>query len=278
MHAKLSLYNPPKRSIVSYREMIDTAASLGLSYVEGFSNLEFSDPDLDAARAVRAYADEKGIRFSCLSVFADLVGEERERFESRLFEYARVAEILGSAFLHHTIAPRFLLSEASEAECARAFETGVFSVRRVFDFARECGVRTVFENQAFLFNGRERYGAFLSAVEREVGVVADFGNIFQADERITAFLQAFSSRVVHVHLKDMKTVGTRERSLLTLGGSFVQECDLGTGEVDFFSALAVLKQSGYDGLFSVERHAYDADVEIEKQLAFANKALVSAGF
>ncbi len=278
MHSKLSLYNPPRKAIKSYREMIDIASSLGLSFLEGFSNLEFSEPDEDAARSIRAYADERGVRFCCLSVFADLVGEDRHVHEKRLLRYARVAEILGSPFLHHTVAPRFLYAGESAENRARAFETGVLAVRRVFDAARECGVRTVFENQAFLYNGRERYGAFLKAAEREIGVVCDFGNIFQADERITAFLEEFASRVVHVHLKDMQTVCVPEGSLSTLSGGFVQECDLGAGEVDFPSALARLKAVGYAGVFSVERHAYEKDVEIEKQLSFAESVLTAAGF
>ena len=278
MHPKLSLYNPPSKAIKSYREMIDLAAALGLSYLEAFSMFELSEPDENAARKLRAHADSRGVRFSCLSVFADLVGDEQAFFEERLVHYARVAQILGSPFLHHTVAPRFLYAKESEESRKTAFETGVLSVRRVFDEAREIGVRTVFEDQAFLFNGVWRYGAFLSAVEREVGVVADFGNIFQVDERITPFLQKFASRVVHVHLKDMKTVSSPEGSLSTLSGGFVQECDLGDGEVEFASALSVLKEAGYDGIFSVERHAYETDVDLAPQFAFAESRLLQAGF
>lgn len=263
MHPRLSLYNPPRRAFVSWFEMVDTASSLGLNFLEGFSCFEFSEPDEAFAKKLRAYADEKGVRFSCLSVFADLLCEEKAEHVRRMKEYAKVAQILGSPFLHHTVAPRFSLKAKSAGEIDRAFETAVCGVREVFDFAKEVGVKTVYENQAYLINGVERYGRFLKEVERDVGVVADFGNVFQADERITPFLERFAPRVVHVHLKDMITVSTPENSLVTASGAFVQECDPGEGEVDFKSALARLAEVGYGGVYSIERHAYHKDVEIK---------------
>lgn len=273
MHPRLSLYNPPYRKMTSWREMVDLASSLGVSFLECFSLFEFKDPDVDAARALREYADARGVRISCLSVYADLVGEACQTHVCRLKEYAKVASVLGSPFLHHTVAPHFSLTDKGEGELSRAFEAGISAVRRVFDASEEYGVRTVFENQAFLFNGVERYGAFLQCVERNVGIVADFGNIFQADECIEAFLERFAKRVVHVHLKDMKTVAAPTGSLLSLKGAFVQECDIGDGEVDFSRALSLLKAAGYRGVFSVERHAYETDVDVPKVFSAANSLL-----
>lgn len=277
MHPKLSLYNRPFLSVTSYREMIDLAAEHSLSYLEAFSDMEFAEPDVEAARELAGYARARNVRFCCLSVFADLVGEEGEATRLRLKDYARVADALGVPFLHHTVAPRFRFP-ADDSVTQAAFERGVLGVRCVFDFAATLGVRTVFENQGFLFNGVSRFTRFLSEVDREVGVVADFGNVFQADERITPFIEACGERIVHVHLKDMITVSSPDSALSTLSGGFVRECDLGAGEVDFSGALAALSRVGYRGLFSMERHAYGKDVRLVPMLECAAAFLAAAGF
>ena len=78
MKSKIAFYTPPLPGMQSYRETIDAAAEYGLTAVEGLNAFEFATPDLDVAREMRAYADSKNIKFSCFSVFCNLVGEDAD--------------------------------------------------------------------------------------------------------------------------------------------------------------------------------------------------------
>ena len=67
------LYAPPLSSITSYKEMVDFAANHGISHLETLNILDLSTPDLHCAENLKAYADEKGITFPCVSVGISLV-------------------------------------------------------------------------------------------------------------------------------------------------------------------------------------------------------------
>ena len=66
---KLGFYVKPFEYVQSYFDMIDLAAEYGHSVLEALSVMEFETPDFEKAQKVREYADSKGIKFSCISVF-----------------------------------------------------------------------------------------------------------------------------------------------------------------------------------------------------------------
>ena len=107
MNDKLCFYSPPFPKVKSYFDMVDISAEYGFKCIEGFNVLEFQQPDAEAAKKVRKYADIREIGFSCFSVYINLVGDDREDRIRILKGYADVAKILGSPYLHHTIANNF---------------------------------------------------------------------------------------------------------------------------------------------------------------------------
>ena len=264
--SKFCLYMPPLSTLSTYKEMVDYAAAHNISNLEILNILDLSTPDLQVAKELKAYADSKGISFPCVSVGMNLVEDDRREAIETLKKYADIAKLLGSPYLHHTIALNF----SDPAYIAENFETfyqrGLEAVREVFDYAATLGIRTIYEDQGFLFNGRKNFGRFLAEVDRNVGVVADFGNIQFADEDVEDFIPAFADRIVHVHVKDyIVTDGTAREKLpceyTSKGGHFLQGCLIGEGSVHTDAAFRALQAMGYQGYVALEGDPIGPDEE-----------------
>jgi sugar phosphate isomerase/epimerase len=75
MEERISFYMPPFTNVTSFFEMVDLAHKYGIKNLETLNILDFQEPDLELAKKLREYADSKGIKFCCVSVGVDLVGE-----------------------------------------------------------------------------------------------------------------------------------------------------------------------------------------------------------
>lgn len=260
MDSKLCLYWPPYPEIKSYYDMIDASVAYGFSHLEGFSNLDFSTPDTENAKRIREYADSKGISFSCFSVYINLVGKDSSEMAERLRGYAEVAKILGSPYLHHTVVNDFTDPENVLPYWDEFFKKGIEAIRNIYDFAESLGVRTIYEEQGFLFNGIDGIGRLLDSVNRDVGIVADFANIYQAGENPEEFIKVFGERVVHAHIKDIALLPERgKEGLKTLSQSFMHERKIGEGIVDIKGCIDLLKACGYNGFYGIEYTAKSFD-------------------
>jgi len=264
--SKFCLYMPPLSSIGSYREMVDYAAEHNIKYLETLNILDLSTPDLQVAKDLKAYADSKGITFPCVSVGISLVDEDRKAAVETLKRYADIAKILGSPYLHHTIALNFS-DPAYIAENFQLFyNRGLEAVREVFDYAASIGIRTIYEDQGFVFNGKVTFARFLKDVDRNVGVVADFGNIQFVDEDVEDFIAAVQDRIVHVHVKDYLVTpgGTREKlpgEYTSRGGNYLRGCLIGKGSVHTDLAFQALAAMGYKGYVALEGDPIGPDEE-----------------
>lgn len=260
MNNKLAFYTPPFPYVNSYYKMIDTAVEYGLPAVEGFSHMELAEPDIEAAKHIRAYADKRGITFCCFSVFSDIVQEDATEQIERLKRFADVAAVLGSPFLHHTVITSNDPQILKEPMYQQLFDRGIAGIREIYDHAASKGVRAVYEDQAFILNGVDGIARLLDAVDRDIGLVADFGNIHQADESILPFIRRFADRIVHVHLKDMKPANADSPgALLTRQGNWITEVEIGQGVVNFQQAFSLLQSIGYDGYYALEYSAPQDD-------------------
>ena len=263
---KFCLYMPPLSTISCYKEMVDFAAAHGIRQLETLNLLDLSTPDLEVAKELKAYADSKGITFPCVSVGIDLADKDYETGVETLKGYAQVAKILGSPYLHHTIALNFSEPQKIADNFDLFYNRGITAVREVFDYAQPLGIRTIYEDQGFLFNGRANFTRFLKDVERNVGVVADFGNIQFVDEDVEDFIPAFADRIAHVHVKDyLITPGTSREKLpeeyTSKGGNFLQDRLIDQGSVHIQKAFAALKAIGYNGAVAVETGPMGPDEE-----------------
>lgn len=264
--ADFCLYMPSLTTIGSYREMVDYAAAHSIRYLETLNILDLSTPDLQVARDLKAYADSKGISFPCVSVGLSLVDDDREESIETVKRYADIAKILGSPYLHHTIALNFSEPQKIANNFEVYYQRGIEAVREIFDYAATLGIRTIYEDQGFLYNGCKNFSRFLQEVDRNVGVVADFGNIQFVDEHVEAFISKFSDRIVHVHAKDyIVTDGTsreiRSGEYTSKGGNYLQGCLIGEGSVHTEDAFKALQAIGYKGFVALEGDPIGPDEE-----------------
>lgn len=260
------LYMPPLTSIRSYKEMVDYAAAHGIAKLETLNLLDLSTPDLEVARELKAYADSKGISFPCVSVGLSLVDDDRAERIEEVKRYADIAKILGSPFLHHTIALNFSEPQKIADNFELFYARGIAAVREIFDYAATLGIRTIYEDQGFLFNGRETFARFLKEVDRNVGVVADFGNIQFVDENVEDFIPAFADRIVHVHAKDYIVTPGGSRQIqpgeyISRGGNYLRGCLVGEGSVHTDTAFKALQAIGYQGAVALESDPISPDEE-----------------
>lgn len=264
--ADFCLYMPPLTTIGSYREMVDYAAAHSIRYLETLNILDLSTPDLQVARDLKAYADSKGISFPCVSVGLSLVDDDREEAIETVKRYADIAKILGSPYLHHTIALNFSEPQKIADNFEVYYQRGIAAVREIFDYAATLGIRTIYEDQGFLFNGCKNFSRFLQEVARNVGVVADFGNIQFVDEHVEDFISKFSDRIVHVHAKDYIVTDGTSREILpgeytSKGGNYLQGCLIGEGSVHTEDAFKALQAIGYKGFVALEGDPIGPDEE-----------------
>lgn len=264
--SKFCLYMPPLSTIRSYKEMVDYAAAHGITKLETLNILDLSAPDLQVAHELKAYADSKGITFPCVSLGISLVDDDREAKIEEAKRYADIAKILGSPYLHHTIALNFSDPEKITKNFEIYYQRGIEAVREIFDYAAALGIRTIYEDQGFVFNGCETFARFLQDVDRNVGVVADFGNIQFVDEDVVDFISAFRERIVHVHAKDyIVTTGTSREKLAdeytSRGGNYLRGCLIGEGSVRTEAAFLALKAMGYRGAVALEGDPIGPDEE-----------------
>ena len=265
MNKKLCFYTPPFPRVKSYYDMIDVAAEYGLTAVEGFSCYEFETPDENAAMKIREYADSKNIIFPCFSVFTKLASDKGS--VEMLKKYARIAKIMGSPYLHHTIVGECQNSEQVLSRKDDLFRTGIEAVREIYDYAESIGIKAIYEEQGYIFNGIKNFGEFLEKVDREVGVVADFGNIYESEDNLIDFLKAFAHKVVHVHLKDVRLSDTNYdgQGFDSTSGKYMYEAEFGKGIVNLKDAIGILKDAGYEGYYGLEFSASENDSPIIAQ-------------
>lgn len=275
MNDRICFYAKPFPEIKSYFDMIDTTVEYGLKNIEGFNILDFQMPDKGKAEKIREYADKRGVKFVCFSVYTNLVGEDSKEQIKHLKEYADVASILGSPYLHHTIAGDFSNPEKTVPHKEEYFQKGVLAVREIYDYCETLGIRAIYEEQGFVFNGIDGYKRFLEEVQRNVGVLADFANICQSGDKIEDFIEEFSDKIVHAHIKDVALNNDRGNTgLPTLCGTYMHETPVGKGDVNIRKATELLKEKGFNGYFGLEYGTTDNNREnVESSLRYIDSLL-----
>ncbi len=105
----------------------------------------------------------------------------------------------------------------------------------------------------------------------------DTGNTFIAGQDPVAYLRQFIDRVSHVHVKDVsESLAAASRGEQT--GIAVSQCALGDGANadNIRRCLEVLRDSGYDGVLSIECEGQGGAM-IEKSLAWVRRTLQELG-
>ncbi|MPM86940.1 hypothetical protein SDC9_134033 [bioreactor metagenome] len=264
---KLGIFGLPDPKM-TFTEEIDYAKASGLSAIEPFPVQEFATPDVVAAKRLKEYAEKQGIDICCFSYAVSVVGEDCRTQIENLKRYADVAAALGSPYLHHTIYP-VLSHDFKKMPFKQLLKRAVDSIREVYDYAEQTGVKCIYEDQGYIFNGCERFDALLNEVNRDIGLVADLGNILFVGETPEEFVGHFAPYISHVHVKDYlfksgNGLYPGEEWYNTRNGDYLRGTVVGHGTVDFEKILKIPLSTGYEGYYSMEYDGLEDAMQASK--------------
>ena len=260
---KLCLYSSPVAGRSSSREIIEYAARYSLGGVElmNFSD-ELGEPSLPVARELRKMARGAGLALPCFSVGIDIISNTGSALE-RLFRYAEICSELEIPYLHHTIALDYRCGKLPYEEREQRFAKGAEAALELADFCAPLGVKTLIEDQGFVFNGVKYCDRLCRLSGERIGIVADVGNILFASESTEDFICAMGGRIRHVHLKDYEPSPDGE-GYPTEGGGYIRDCEIGTGMLNFDTIGSAFDDVGYRGYYSIEFATVRGDDEVER--------------
>jgi inosose dehydratase len=159
-----------------------------------------------------------------------------------------------------------------------AGKLGEFAIR-----LKETGVTLAYHyHLKMLVERAEDISAFCESAREEIGLLLDTGHAYAAGADYAEILRRFGSRVVHIHLKDVRhSVLERARKNDWSFNSAVREGMFtvpGDGDIDFSAVGEFIRTSGYRGWVVVEAEQDPAQAAprlyTEKAYQFVRKLLV----
>jgi sugar phosphate isomerase/epimerase len=149
--------------------------------------------------------------------------------------------------------------------------------RQILLVAEPYGITINIEPHGYYTTKPEFMEEMLSFADSEfLRMNMDTGNTFIAGEDPVAFATRFRNRISHVHLKDVSpTLAAASRGELT--GIAISHCAIGDGvnADNIRRCVALLVESGYDGVFSLECEGQGGPM-IEKSLKWVRQLLDQA--
>ena len=251
----MCLYTPVCSSRASAFEIIEHAAELGVGGVElmNFCD-ELRQPDRAVAQTIAKAARSHGLKLPCFSAYADIYANTALEIE-RLSRYAEICSDLEIPYLHHTVAPDLNWHHMTESEREHRFLTCMDAVLELCEYANTLGVRTLIEDQGFVFNGARNCLRLCDLSDERIGIVADVGNILFFDEKPEDFIRAVGSHICHVHIKDYmlsETPFADRKCHATRLSNYLCDAEIGTGKIDFQAVQRAFSDISYNGMYSLE--------------------------
>lgn len=254
-------------------EVIDWVAAQGGESIE-FVPFAFKLSDEATGRIdteligrVKRRVADAGIEAVNYSVLADLCVEDDEAFEkeiARICHHVDIAAELGVPRMRHDISAfRRPLDQNGLKDFDALLPRMVEGARRITEYAKGKGVRTLIENHGFFVNGCDRVERVLNGVNHEnYGLLLDTGNIVCMDEDPSVAAWRLADRAEIVHLKDFY-IRRRDPGDTTqfdcgghwfrsYAGRYLRGSILAQGDLDMWSILGSLKKAGFDGNLMIE--------------------------
>ncbi len=252
---RICLYTPPFAGDTTMMTTIRAAAEFGVGGVELMNFCrELKTPDIETVSFLAGEARKRGLEVPCLTVSIDFLPDP-EGAVSVLKRYVEICAALGIGLLHHTIAKDFRSNTISEAEIGSRFERCVPAVVEVAEFAGSAGVKTVTENQGFVFNGAERLLELKERTGGRMGFVADVGNVLFVDGDPAGMIRKLGGGILHAHLKDYVYADAARNDgfdYFSRKNRCFRDAEIGTGSIAYRDVFEAFDETGYKGFFSLE--------------------------
>lgn len=234
-------------------EVCRIAKEIGFEAIE-FTKIETEDP-ISTAKKLRAYCASIGLGIASHTIGADFLNGDPDEILKTLYEYVDIAEALGAPLMRHDVC--YSLPEGMTwQEAAKKMAP---LIRKVTQYAKSKGIRTCSENHGYIFQDSERVEYLINEVNDEnYGWLVDVGNFLCADEYPLEGVRRALPYVVHVHVKDFLYRKTDELYINpdgffnTRNGNLLRGTILGHGDVPVAACIKLLREVGYDGVFSLE--------------------------
>ncbi len=251
----------------------------------GFDAIEFTDlivpegkTELEYAKEIRQEAERVGIEISSYTVSADMLNgcdgnldKEIERIKGKV----DVAEVLGVKFMRHDAGWGYKDERKLFMGFDEALPVFVKGCKAVTEYAKEKGIVTMIENHGFFCQDSDRVERIVCGVaDSNFGVLFDCGNFLCADENPIVAAGKLVNYVKYVHAKDFfirSGMGYDPGCgfFRTRGGNYLRGTIVGQGDAPVKQCIEVIKNSGYDGYFSVEFEG------IEENFAAVEQGLIN---
>ncbi|MDF2684936.1 MAG: hypothetical protein K0S55_117 [Clostridia bacterium] len=239
-------------------QVIDKAKELGFSSIEFTSVYAPEGKDLiEQAKDIKAYCADKGLYISSYTIGADLLNDPKGNVEN-LKKELKIAEALNVKMMRHDVCWGFPASKKSGRSFDDALPIVAPAAREVTEYARELGIKTMFENHGFFCQDSDRCEKLLNAVNSDnFGLLLDMGNFLCVDEDPAKAVGKLLPYILHAHTKDFFV---RDGLLpnpgagwfTSRGGNYLRGTIVGQGNVPISKCVGMIKNSGYTGNFSIE--------------------------
>lgn len=240
---------------MTVEDAIAFVSDIGANHFEIAEAAAGGDLSDDAFRArIKKAADENGVELSNYVVAADFSSDDVEGEIARTKEHIDRAAELGIPLLRHDVVP-WGWRESDQADFERTLEKLIEPTREVADYAATKGITTSVENHGMAFNLPERIRRLIDLVDRKnFRTTLDVGNFLCLDENPVSAVTGNLPYASIVHLKDfyVRSEKPGEGWLETPAGNHLCGAIVGYGDMPIARILERVKQSGYDGPFTIE--------------------------
>lgn len=283
-----SLDREMQQGVMTLFEVIEWAARQGAECIElvPFA-FKFQDEsgklDQEFVKKVRKHAVDAGLELINYSVLADLckTGEAFEAEIKRLEHEVDIVSELGIGQMRHDVcAFRRPRDQNGLAAFDEQLPFMVDGARRVTEYAKARGVKTMVENHGFFANGCDRVERIINAVNSDnYGLLYDTGNIACMDEDASVAALRLAKIARMIHLKDfyirMRDPGDATQFdcaghwFKSMAGRYLRGAILAQGDLDIWAILKALKAAEYDGGIVIEFEGLE-DARYASAVSLAN--------
>ena len=190
----------------------------------------------------------------CYLTSADFVNRDFETEVARVCEEVDIASALGAKLMRHDTTWAFPKGATFE-DILPIIADGC---RRVTEYAKTRGIRTMVENHGLLVQDSARVVALYRAIGSDnFSLLADMGNFMCADENSAVALGNVLPYAAHIHAKDFifksgDGENPGEGFFGTRAGNYLRGTIVGHGVVPVAQCLKLIKRAGYEGWLSLE--------------------------
>ncbi|WP_145947878.1 sugar phosphate isomerase/epimerase [Paenibacillus sp. Y412MC10] len=252
-----SLYRPIQSGEITVLGAIEKIAEMGGEHVEivpiGYTLT--GNPEL--VDQIVAKAKEVGIDVSNYAIGANFAVDTEEAYRKeieRVKGEVDIAARLGVKLMRHDVASRQDTSiKQFNQEVGRLAE----ACREIADYAAQYGITTSVENHGYYIQASDRVQTLVQAVDRpNFRTTLDVGNFMCADEDPVAAVKNNIPYASMVHIKDFylrpAALNPGDGWFRTASGNFLRGAIAGHGDINLRESIRIIKESRFDGYFSIE--------------------------